>query len=114
MFKYSKEHNGYVAKIGSVSFLCEEVSDEMEEQAMRLAECYEEKLPEIIDFILPELEDVFGELTSEEVEEALGSPLVDLDTEMIMYLEQTLDELHEIDVEYGGDFDEIYNVSIDG
>ena len=114
MFAYNEEHKGYVVEINSIKFLCDEVSEELEEQAKELAECYEDKLPELIDFMLPELQDVFGELSAEEVADSLGTPLVDLDREVISYLEQTLDDMHIIDIEYGGMFDEFYEVVIDG
>lgn len=38
MFEYNEEHDGYVAEIGSIKFLCEEESEEYEEQAKQLAE----------------------------------------------------------------------------
>ena len=114
MFEYNDEHNGYVAEIYSLKFLCEEVSADFEEQAKELADCYEEKLPELIAFMLPELQEVYGELTADEVIDALGTPLVDLDREVISYLAHTLDDIHIIDVEYGGMFDEFFEVMIDG
>ena len=46
--------------------------------------------------------------------EALGTPLIDLDREVVTYLEQTLDDIHIIDVEYGGLLNEFYEVAIDG
>ena len=44
----------------------------------------------------------------------LGTPMIDLDREVITYLEQSLDDIHIIDVEYGGLLDEFYEVAIDG
>lgn len=57
---------------------------------------------------------MFGDISEEDLAEALGTPLIDLDREVVTYLEQTLDDIHIIDVEYGGFLNEFYKVAIDG
>ncbi len=44
---------------------------------------------------------MFGDITEDELADALETPLIDLDREVVTYLEQTLDDCHVIDVEYG-------------
>lgn len=57
---------------------------------------------------------MFGDISEDDLAEALGTPLIDLDREVVTYLEQTLDDIHIIDVEYGGLLNEFYEVAIDG
>lgn len=114
MFYYDEEQNGFIAEINSVRFICEEVKDEYGELAKELADSYEDKLSEIIDYVLPEVTTMFGSISKAELERALGIPQIDLDREVISYLEQTLDDMHIIEVEFGGLFDEFFEVIIDG
>ena len=113
-FKYNDEYDTFVAEIDGVRFCCEEEKDEYKGQACNLAEVYEERLPEIVSFILSDVRDMFGDITEDELADALGTPLIDLDREVVTYLEQTLDDCHIIDVEYGGLLEKLYEVSIDG
>ena len=114
MFYYDDEQNGFIAEINSVRFFCEEVKDEYGELAQELADSYEDKLPDIIDYVLPEATAMFGSVSKAELEQALGIPQIDLDREVISYLEQKMDDMHIIEVEFSGLFDEFYEVVIDG
>lgn len=40
--------------------------------------------------------------------------MINLDNNRLSYLEQTLDDIHIIDVEFDGIFEKLYYVSIDG
>lgn len=73
-----------------------------------------EKLPQIVEFMLKDITDMFGNILTEEWKGALGMPQIDLNQEIITYLEHTLDDYHMIDVEYGGQLDECYMVSVVG
>ena len=114
LFVFDEEESLYSAKIDGVELVCEEVTPEFEKAAPALARAYHEKLPQIVAFMLDDIAEVFGDMTADGLTEALGVPQIDLDREVISYLEHTLDDCHIIDVEYGGLFDEFYEVSIDG
>ena len=116
MFKYDEEWSAYLAELNGIEFICEKPSEELEAAAKRLAERYEDRLPDLAAFILEELETDgldFGPLTVPELTAALGKPQIDLDTSVIHYMEQTLAG-HIFDVEYDGDLEEFLIFTLDG
>ena len=116
MFKYDEEWSAYLAELNGIEFICEKPSEELEAAAKRLAERYEDRLPDLAAFILEELETDgldFGPLTVPKHTAALGKPQIDLDTSVIHYMEQTLDD-HIFDVEYDGDLEEFLIFTLDG
>lgn len=114
LFTYDAEEGAYSAEIEGIQFVCEEWKPEVEKTAYALAKRYPQKLPQIAAFLLEEVGAVFDDLSADELMEALGTPQIDLDREIITYLEHTLDDDHIIDVEYGGLLEELYEASIDG
>lgn len=114
IFVHDREENIYSAKIDGIEFVCEEMKSEFEKDAPALAKVYREKLPQIVAFIMDDITDFFGDITEDQLADALGMPQIDLDREIITYLEHTLDDVHIIEIEYGGLFEEFYGVSIDG
>ena len=114
LFKFSEEEQAYTARIDSVEFICEEVQEGYEDTARDIAEVYEDKLPELAEFILSDVGDIFGDITVQDVMEALGTPQVDLDRETVTYTDHTLDDIHIIEVEYEGILDDLLGVSVDG
>lgn len=81
---------------------------------MNISKVYNEKLPNLIEFIIDDIKGMFGEISKETLINSLGTPLMDLDTETIKYLEQTLDGIHIIEVEFSGILDKFHVVCIDG
>lgn len=114
MFKFDEEREEYVAELNGVEFICDEPQDGYEEEAQKLSELYLEKLPEMIEFMLPDLQQVYGEIDMDSLPQLLGKPTVNLDTFQIMYMEQTLDDTHILEFEYGDDFEEFFYFNIDG
>ena len=114
LFNFDEEERAYTANIDSVEFICEEVQEGYEETAREIAEVYEDKLPELAEFILDDVGDIFGDITAEDVMDALGAPQIDLDRETVTYLDHKLDDIHIIEVEYEGILDDLLGVSIDG
>ena len=114
LFSFDEEEQAYTAEIDKVRFICEEVQEDYEDAAREIAEVYEDKLPEIAEFILEDVGDIFGEITSEDVIEALGTPQIDLDRETVTYFDHKLDDIHIIEVEYEGILDDLLGISIDG
>lgn len=114
MFEFNEERGEYVAELNGVEFVCDNPEDGHEEEAQKLSKLYFEKLPEIIEFMLPELQQVYGNIDQATLPQLLGKPTIDLTTYQIMYMEQTLDDTHIIEFEYGDDFEEFYYFNIDG
>ena len=116
MFQYDEECGAYLAERNGVEFICEEPSGELEEAARELADCYEDRLPALAEFILEEMETDglgFGPLTVSELIHALGKPQIDLDASVIHYLDQTLDD-HIFDIEFEGNLEEFLLFALDG
>ena len=114
LFVRNDEDNTYEAEIGGIRFVCQEPNPEYESASKDLADAYEEKLLEIVKFMMDDITDIFGNMSADELTEALGTPEIDLDRNIISYSEQTLDDSHVIDVEYSGIFEDLYEVIIDG
>ena len=114
MFKYSEEDGAYLAELSGIEVVCEEPSGELEAAAKKLAELYEDRLPEIAAYILPGLENMFEGLTVEKLIADLGTPQIDLDVSTITYLEQTLDESHIFTLEFDGAMEELLEFTVDG
>ncbi len=64
--------------------------------------------------MLSDIEEMFEINDVEIIRNSLGNPLIALDNNRLSYLEQTLDDIHIIDVEFDGIFENFYEVSIDG
>lgn len=64
--------------------------------------------------MLSDIEEMFEINDVEIIRNSLGNPLIDLDNNRLSYLEQSLDDIHIIDVEFDGIFENFYEVSIDG
>ena len=114
LFEFDEEEQAYTAEINKVRFICEEVQEDYEDTAREIAEVYDDKLPELAEFILSDVGDIFGDITAEDVAEALGEPLIDMDRETVTYLDHKLDDIHIIEVEYEGILDDLLGVSVDG
>ena len=113
-FVYDEKLGMMAAEINSVRFECEKLTGEMEEMAYQLAGCYKEKLPSIVNAMYDEVTSFFGEMSEEELLNSLGGAVINLDKGLLTYAEHTLDDVHVIDVEFDGMFDEIFEVRVDG
>lgn len=113
MFHYDEEQELYLTVIDGVEFASEEEPDS-EDEARELAKSYQENLPRILEFLLPELEGIYGEIDREKLTELLGQPRIDLDTFQVLYLGHSLDDVHIISFEFGENFEAMENFSLDG
>ena len=113
-FKFDAERDQYVAELNGVEFVCDEPQKDYKKEAQKLSKLYFEKLPKMIEFMLPELQEIYGEVDKDKLPGLLGKPTVNLSTFQIMYLEQTLDDSHIIEFEYADDFEEFLYFNIDG
>ena len=113
-FKFDEERDQYVAELNGVEFVCDEPQDNYKKEARKLSKLYFEKLPKMIEFMLPELQEIYGEVDKDKLPELFDKPTINLSTFQIMYIEQTLDNGHIIEFEYGDDFEEFFYFNIDG
>ena len=91
---------------------CQQVKPGHEKRVTELAEAYQAKYPQIVAFVQRGVSGLYGDIPAKVLEQSLGMPLIDLDWNTIMYLEHTLDKTHAIEVEFGGKFDQLYQVII--
>ena len=119
MFQYSEEYKQKILELNNIIFCCKEEQDEYEAKAQNLSVSYYDKLSNIIEFMLRDrlldfYENDMSGLNADIVKENLGVPMVDLDMHQIIYCEQTLDDEHIFEVEYGEDFDDLHYCSVEG
>ena len=118
MFVYSEEYLQNIREINGIVFCCENIKPEYDSVAEHLALIYYEKLPSIVDAMIPGLLEFYGEtkkvISRDEAIEKLGRPLIDLELDLINFPEQTFDLEHVISIEFSGDFDQISGFSVDG
>lgn len=114
IFTFDEKNKQYKAIINNITFVCKEIKPEYEQYAKDLANNYDKKILDIIQYMLFDIEEMFGINNVEIIKNSLGNVLIDLDNNRLSYLEQTLDDMHIIDVEFDGIFEKFYDVSIDG
>lgn len=118
MFVYSDKYLQNIREIDGIVFSCDNEKPEYDSVAEHLAAIYPEKLPGIVEAIMPDLIDFYGEeiktLALDEAIRRLGNPLIDLDLNLINYCNHTFDLEHVISTEFQGDFENISGASFDG
>ena len=119
MFEYSEQYGQRILELNGIIFCCEEDQGEYEAVAQKLSRVYYDRLSDIVEFMLRDrLLDFYkysiGGLNVDIVKENLGMPMIDLDMHQIIYCEQSLDEEHIFEVEYGEDFNDLICCSVDG
>lgn len=62
------------------------------ERVKTISEKYHEHLNLIVEFMRPDLTEVFGELSSDEIKEKLGRPVINYDNGQVNYFEQSFDD----------------------
>ena len=69
----------------------------------------------IIEFMIPDLQEVYGDIDVEIVKEKLGRPIIDYDNGRVDYCEQSFDDIHIFSFEFLDDeFKDLQYFSIDG
>jgi len=106
----------YISEIDGIIFACEdEPTDDYEESLQAVAEKYWGNLDFIIEFMMPDLQEMYGDIDVEMVKEKLGRPTIDIDNGRIDYCEQSFDDMHIFSFEFLDDeFKDLQYFSIDG
>lgn len=113
-FKYDEINNYYKAEINGIEFICDSIHSDYEQRVGELAQAYEKRLPDIVEYIMPDIKEVYGISDPIAIMRSLGKPSIDLSRGTLSYLEHTMDSLHIIEMEFDGVFASFYNACIDG
>ena len=115
-FHYDEEQKAYLCEYKGIVLSNDAEPDEnLCNKAVTLAENYISHLDEIIEFMLPDLEEIYGEVTEETVKAKLGKPRIDLGRYLVTYLEQSFDGIHIFEFEFmDEEFEALENFTIDG
>lgn len=114
VFAYDENNDCYKAEIDGIEFTCDRIHSDYEHRAVELVQAYEKRLPDIAEYIMPDIKEMLGISDPIAIMAALGKPSIDLSRGTLSYLEHTMDSLHIIEMEFDGKFDALYNACIDG
>lgn len=93
----------------------EEPEENIQDTIKMLADNYFEHLEAIIDFMMPDIEEVYGYVSVEDVKNNLGKPIIDYDNGKVTYCEQSFDDCHIFEFEFLDDaFEDLQFFSING
>lgn len=113
-FVYDENNDYYKMEINGIEFVCDSIHSDYEKHAVELAQAYEKRLPDIVDYLMPDIKEMFGITNPDVIANSLGKPSIDLDRGTLTYLGHTMDSLHIIEMEFDGIFTAFYNSCIDG
>ena len=124
------------AEMSEVRFCCRESKAGYQKKASDLLTAYRIGRPRIISFLLHEIFDMYdavpqemlhlivppslsdsyfpGAIFDPELQAVLGTPVINLDNDTLMFPEQQLDKHHSYVVEFGGLFEKLYYVTVNG
>lgn len=116
MLEFNDALGAYTFETNGIIFSWdEEPQENYENTAQIIAENYKTHLSKIIDFMLPDLKEVYGDLESGEVEEKLGKPIINIELGQVTYCEQLFDDVHIFSFEFlDNEFEKLQFFSIDG
>lgn len=100
--------------IGNVIIRMIDVDSADKNKMQEIADAYEKKKVDIIEFVFHSLQERYSELKADGLEEALGIPVIDIDADQVLYYKQTIDAEHVFSFEYIGMFDKCAYFSING
>ena len=93
----------------------EEPEGDWQDMIEKLACNYYKHLNSIIEFMMSDLVEIYGNISIEDIKKQLGKPLIDYDNGQVTYLEQTFDNEHIFSFEFLDDkFEDLQYFSIDG
>ena len=90
-FVYDENNDYYKMEINGIEFVCDSIHSDYEKHAVELAQAYEKRLPDIVDYLMPDIKEMFGITNPDVIANSLGKPSIDLDRGTLTYLEHTMD-----------------------
>lgn len=105
----------YEARLGGITFVCDEADSASEERASAIANRYKEKLSEIAEFMISEgISEYFGDISESNIIKSLGFPIISLDRNTITYPDNGFDDMLIIEFHFNGVLESFYELDIDG
>ena len=93
----------------------EEPTEEYINKVKVLAKNYKDNFDRIIDFILPDLREMYGDISKEDVKKNLGKPIIDYNQETVTYCDQSFDDCHIFEFAFSNNtFEKLEHFSVDG
>ncbi len=93
----------------------EEPEGDYMERVKAIAEKYNAQLDSIIEFMMPDITETFGDCSTDEIKKKLGKPIINYDNGQVNYLEQSFDDIHIFTFEFLDDeFQDLKYFSMDG
>lgn len=116
MVKYDTKLNAYTLdKEGIIFIWNEEPTGDFEKEATKISKFYNENLLNIINFMISDIQAMYGDVNTDDVKKKLGRPIIDIENGQVTYCEQKFDDIHIFCFEYLDDkFSELQYFSIDG
>jgi hypothetical protein len=113
---FDDELEMYVIEVEGVIFAFEDDPNYDYEESMRaISQNYWGNLDSIIQFMMPYLQEMYGDINEEIVREKLGKPTVYIDNCQVEYYEQSFDDMHIFSFEFmDNDFKKLQYFSVDG
>jgi len=107
--QYTHEHEGVI-------FVWDKEPDcDFIDKVELLSKNYQENLNRIINFMLADLKEMYGEVSEEDVKNKLGKPIIDYNQGTVSYCEQTFDDWHLFEFEFLDDqFETLKCFSVNG
>lgn len=114
--EFSEELGQYIFEYNGLIFAWNEEPEKGGmERAKTLAQTYNSRLDAIIAFMTPDIVNVFGPFSPDEIKARLGKPVIDCSNGQVSYLEQSFDDMHIFTFEFLDDeFMDLEYFSIDG
>lgn len=114
--KFDNSLQVYLYEVDDVLVAWEEKpSGNFKVAAQFIASNYHKNLYRILAFILPQLQECYGNIPLEEATEKLGKPIIEPERQTVAFCDQTFDDIHIFSFDYQGeDFEILENFAIDG
>lgn len=114
--KFDESLEEYVFETDGVIFAWEEEPQgNYEDNVKKIAANYNKQIQHIIDFMISDLQEMYGDIDANEVKAKLGKPIIEIGSGVVTYCEQTYDDIHIFSFEYLDDeFQNLQYFCIDG
>ncbi len=114
--EFNEDLEQFIFEYNGMIFAWDEEPEEgYMEQVKTISENYNTHLNSIIEFMMPDITEVFGKFSPDEIKEKLGKPVINYDNGQVNYFEQSFDDTHIFTFEFLDDeFNDLQYFSIDG
>ena len=114
--EFNEDLEQFIFEYNGLIFVWDEEPEEgYMEQVKIISEKYHSNLNSIVEFMMPDITEVFGKFSLDEIKEKLGKPVINYDNGQVNYFEQSFDDTHIFRFEFLDDeFKDLQYFSIDG